>query len=185
MSAVAALLRGINVGGNQKLPMATLQRLCEGLALRHVSTYIQSGNVVFAAPERTALSKLAARLELAIEAECAFRPAVLLRNVDELRAVVEQNPFPAEAASEPQKLVVTFLRAPAPPAYLARVDELRGTFPERIEIRGLVSYTYFPAGIGKTKLPLAALERLLGAPCTARNWNTVVKLLAMAEGVAR
>ncbi|MBM3797517.1 MAG: DUF1697 domain-containing protein [Acidobacteria bacterium] len=161
-----------------------LRQLCEGLKLQTVSTYIQSGNVVFAVPVRTALDKLAARVEQAIEAECGFRPAVLLQTVEEMRTIVEHNPFPREAAQEPQKLVVTFLREPAPPAYLARVDEYRSVFPEQMAVRGLECYTYFPDGQGRTKLPLAALERGLCAPCTARNWNTVLKLLEMAQSAA-
>ncbi len=181
MPSIVALLRGVNVVGKNKLPMETLRILCEELKLRRVATYIQSGNVVFEVPARTSLNRLAVRLELAIEAECGFRPAVLLRTAAELRRVVQGNPFPAEAASEPQKLLVTFLREPAPVAYLDRLSALREAFPERVEVRGLESYTFFPDGQGKTKLPLASLERALGAPCTARNWNTVLKLLEMAE----
>ena len=178
MTPVVALLRGVNVGGHGKISMEDLRDICISLKLQDPKTYIQSGNVVFGAAEPD-LAKLADRLESAIEKRLAFRPKVILRSADDLRKIVTLKPFAWRAGFEPAKLAVFFLPD-------APIDEIRRNLlalkvgPEEIQCEGRELYIYFPDGMGRSKLP-PLLDRTLKMPATARNWNTVNKLLEMAE----
>lgn len=178
MTAVVAMLRGVNVGGHGKISMEELRAICVSLKLHNPKTYIQSGNVVFGAASHE-IPKIADRLESAIEKRLAFRPAVFVRSTDDLRAIVGRNPFARRHGFEPAKLAVFFLGDA--PAKEVR-DKLLATKvgPEEIRCAGRELYIYFPDGMGKSKLP-PVLGRTLKMPATARNWNTVNKLLAMAE----
>lgn len=175
-----SLLRGINVGGHKKLPMAELRELFAKNGCSDVQTYIQSGNVVFRAAD-TEREELATRLSGEIEESKGFRPGIMLLTPDELEAAANANPFP-EAASEPKTLHLWFLtRAPEDPD-LESLDDLRAA-TERCELRGMVFYLWAPDGIGRSKLASRA-ERALGVEATARNWRTVEKLRELAYEVA-
>jgi uncharacterized protein (DUF1697 family) len=178
MPSVICLLRGVNVGGHNKIGMDSLRTICSSLKLRNPRTYIQSGNVVFATTERD-LDKLARRIEDCIEKEHRFRPKVVLRTANEMRDVIARNPFASRKNIDAGKLVVSFLDE-APPAEAAkRLAEIK-VGPEELHVSGRELYLYFPDGQGRSKLP-ATLDRATKIPATARNWNTVNKLLAMAE----
>jgi uncharacterized protein (DUF1697 family) len=177
MAVWISFLRGINVGGNNLVPMALLKELYAELGLKEVHTLLQSGNAVFVAAKS---GKLATRIEQAIEARLHFRPRVMLRSLDELRRVAADNPFAQHAANEPNRLLVHFLeRAPAQGA----LAKLRGAHlgPEQFELRDHTLYVYFPEGVGKSKLTPARMDKALGVQGTARNWNTLQKLIALAE----
>lgn len=174
-----AFIRGINVGGKHLLPMDTLRALCARVGLGDARTYIQSGNVVFRAGKRE-MARAAGSLADAIEARCGFRPSVAVRTLADLRRVASARPFGGRGDLEPGKLLVMFLTGEAGPGAAAAIGALK-TNPERIELSGQETFLYFPNGIGKSKLPLAAVERALKTPGTTRNWNTVTKMLAMAE----
>jgi uncharacterized protein (DUF1697 family) len=177
MAVWISFVRGINVGGNNLLPMAVLKGLYAELGFEHVQTLLQSGNAVFVAGKR---AKLATRIEQAIEARFHFRPRVMLRSPDELRRVVADNPFPKQAKSEPNRVLVHFLeRAPAKGALQKLRDAHVG--PEQFELRDHTLYVYFPEGVGKSKLTPARMDKALGMQGTARNWNTLQKLIAAAE----
>lgn len=177
VSVGVAFIRGINVGGKNPLPMATLRAICEGAGLREVRTYIQSGNVVFSAPGR-AMGRAAKAIEEGIEREAGFRPSVVVRTLPELRAVVEVVPFEAE----PAKLVAMFL-AGTPGAGARRAVEEMAADPERLELIGREVFIHFPNGIGRAKLQIAKVEKAVGLPGTCRNWNTVLKMVELAGGV--
>ncbi len=178
MTAIVSLLRGVNVVGRHKIKMDSLRAIYESLRLEGAQTYIQSGNVVFKS-RRQDPAKLARRIEDAIEQEFGFRPAVILRTSFEMRDVVAGNPFANRQNIEPNKLLVNFLAAD--PGQEARDNLLKiKTDGEELRIRGRELYIYFPDGVGRSKLP-ALMERALKAPGTARNWNTVTKLLEIAE----
>lgn len=179
MPVLVSLLRGVNVGGHHKINMDALRTLCESLGLRHVQTHVQSGNVVFLAPP-SKLPNLAARIETAIEKSCGFRPSAILRTTDELRDVVARNPFAARPDVPPNRLLVTFLAADPGPEARDRVRAIK-TDPEELHIDGRELYIFFPDGIGRSKLPQAAIDKALQTPGTARNWNSVTQLLEMAE----
>ncbi len=177
MTTWIALLRGINVGGNNRLPMADLAAILEASGARGVRTWIQSGNAVFDADPADARA-FAASVSAAIRERHGFAPHVLVVPAAALRAVIERNPYP-EAAADPTSLHVFFLDAePAAPdhASLARV----AAPDERYAVDGAVCYLHVPSGLGRSKLALK-LEKGLGVPATARNWNTVLKLAALAN----
>jgi uncharacterized protein (DUF1697 family) len=180
---MVSLLRGVNVGGHNKIGMAELRGLYESLGMSRPQTYVQSGNVVFETGERK-LERVAERLEEGIERTFGFRPAVILRTAGELRDAVERNPFAARGGIEPSKLLVTFLRSDPGEEVREAVRRIP-TGPEELRIDGREMYIYFPNGMGRPKLSLAQVERTLKVAGTGRNWNTVTKLLEMAEQLAR
>lgn len=170
-----ALLRGINVGGARKLPMADLRAILADAGCADVTTYIQSGNAVFTHAARSA-PKLETDLEQAIEAATGLHVPVRLRSAAQLAAVVRGNPFPGV---EPTKLVVLFLKDKPDPAALRSIDA-NAFAPEAFVARGREIYLHLPNGQGRAKLP-QALGRIK-TPATARNWQTVMKLLDLASG---
>lgn len=180
MAAVISMLRGVNLG-SRRMKMDRLRTLYESLGLRSVQTYVQSGNVVFQSAERT-IPKLAKRIEDAVEKEFGFQSAVILRTASEMRDVVARNPFDGREDVHPGKLLVWFLSSD--PGEEARV-KVRAVpaEPEELHIDGRELYIYFPNGQARPKLSMTACQRALKIPGTGRNWNTVVKLLEMAEGL--
>ena len=179
MTAVVSLLRGVNVGGHRMIGMDALRGLYGSLGLQNVQTYIQSGNVVFTTEERN-LPPLAGRISAAIEHAFGFRPDVVLRTANELREVVAGNPFATRPAIDPSKLHVTFLAGDLSAEARKKVLEIT-TDPEELRVGSRHLYIYYPDGAGRAKLSMALVERTLKTPATGRNWNTVAKLLAMAE----
>jgi uncharacterized protein (DUF1697 family) len=177
MKTYIALLRGINVGGNNVLPMKDLVALLEDLGSRNVKTYIQSGNAVFQSEEENA-SLLSDRIKVAIRNSHGFEPQVLLLELEEIEKAVESNPFP-EAESEPKTLHLHFLASMPKDPDLEVLASLKGE-RERFVLEDRVFYLHAPDGIGRSKLAANA-EKLLGVAMTARNWRTVCKVTAMAK----
>ena len=171
-----ALFRGINVGGNNLLPMKKLVRHFEALKLKNVRTYIQSGNVVFDTDEKNAKS-LAKKITQRIEREHGFGPQVLLISREELQKAIQANPFP-QAVSEPKSLHFFFLEKPAAKANIEALD-LAKTPTESYVLKGCLFFLHAPDGIGRSKLAATA-ERHLGVATTARNYRTVEKIVEMA-----
>jgi uncharacterized protein (DUF1697 family) len=181
MRVAISLLRGINVGGHNCIKMEPLRAMYESLGLRDVQSYVQSGNIVFRTTARD-LAPLARRIESKIEQTFGFRPAVVIRSPSELREVIRRNPFTARPEIEPNRLLITFLAAD--PSQEAREKMLATKAdPEELRIEGREVYAYFPNGVGRAKLSPALIEKTLKTPGTGRNWNTVVKLIEMAEAL--
>lgn len=175
MTTLIALLRGINVNGNNKLPMKELSALLAGMGLLDVQTYIQSGNVVFRCDLKSKAT-LAAKISAAIKAQHGFAPHVLLLEAAELKKAMAGNPYP-EAVAEPKSLHLFFLDdAPQHPD-LKSLDAVK-TDSERYKLANKVFYLHTPDGFGTSRLAARA-EKLLGMAATARNWNTVCKLAKM------
>ena len=172
-----ALLRGINVGGHNALPMAELRSTCAGLGWRDVRTYIQSGNVVFRADAGAA--RLEHDLEQALERRFGLRVPVLVRAAAAWPDYVRGNPFPEESREEGNRVMLALSRAPLLPDAVDRLRE-RAADGERIERVGDALWIHFPAGSGRSKLSPGLLDRLAGSPVTTRNWRTVVKLHEMS-----
>jgi uncharacterized protein (DUF1697 family) len=179
MPVVVSLLRAVNVGGHAVIKMADLQALYESLKFRDVRTYVQSGNVVFRTDSGD-LKALSKKIQVAIEKRFKVTPGVLLRTADELRGIVAANPFAKRADVLPAKLLVYFLHAELSRDAAAELKKLPPKREELIPTKREL-YIYFPDGMGKSRLPWRALEKLCITPGTGRNWNTVTKLLAMAE----
>ena len=182
MPTHVALLRGINVGGRNRVAMAALREVVEGLGHSDVATYIQSGNVVFTSAE-TDPGTLAAALEAAIAGRLGVRPKVMIRTCRELAQVVADNPFPGQ--DNPRLVHAVFWNGPLGAEELAAVDAARQRSRElgsRDEARvvGNTLYLHTPDGFGRSELA-AQLTRTGGGQTagTARNWATVGRLLAM------
>src|ERR1700732_549408 len=179
MPVVISMLRGVNVGGHNKIKMDALRALCESLKLRDPRTYVQSGNVVFRTEERD-LGRLAKRLESEIERSFGFRPDVIFRTTAELRKAIARNPFALRRGIEPSRLLVIFLAND--PGQEARDQVLTiKTDPEELRIDGREIYIYYPNGLARPKLSWTVIEKTLKTRGTGRNWNSVTKLLEMAE----
>ncbi|MEU6812068.1 DUF1697 domain-containing protein [Streptomyces sp. NPDC046831] len=180
MTMYAALLRGINVGGNRKIPMAGLRALLEDLGHEGVRTYLQSGQAVFAAGGGDEES-LAARLTEAIEERFGFTVDVIVRDHAYLRAVAEACPFPS-AELEGRQLHVTYFSAPVDASRFAEIDRA-ARLPEEFRLGDRVLYLYAPNGLGRSQLAtdLARPRLTKGLIATTRNWNTVVKLVELTR----
>ncbi|MFE5297913.1 DUF1697 domain-containing protein [Streptomyces sp. NPDC056632] len=178
-TSYAALLRGINVGGHRKVSMAQLRSLLEELGHRDVKTYLQSGNAVFTTDADTAPGELTAALEGAIEERFGFHVDCLVLDHERLAAVAENCPFPA-AELEGKQLHAFYLSGPLDEQRLAAVDRA-AYLPEEFALGDRVLYLYAPEGLGRSKLGevLSRPALFKGLTVTARNWNTVVKLVEM------
>jgi uncharacterized protein (DUF1697 family) len=179
MKTVVCLLRAVNVGGHAVIKMAELKALYESLKFHDVQTYVQSGNIVFRS-ESSDLDAVATKIRAAIEKRFHVTPGVMLRTVDDLKRIVKRNPFAKRSGIEPAKLHVCFLQSALSRAAISDLGKL--TFnPEELVPSERELFIYFPNGAGNSKLPWRAVDRICGAPGTSRNWNTVNKLLQMAE----
>ena len=167
------LLRAVNVGGTGRLPMAGLRQMLTDLGLGHPQTLIASGNAVFDDP---GLPDLAGRLAAELAARFGLKTDLFLLDLAALQAVHDANPFAGAATADGAKVHALFLARPttlpAEAASLATTEKLHLT-PEAL-------YLHAPDGIGRSKLA-ERLPKLLAVPVTARNWNTVTALLALAR----
>jgi uncharacterized protein (DUF1697 family) len=179
MAVIICMLRGVNVGGHNKIKMDALKALCVSLKLKDPQTFIQSGNVIFRTEEND-LANVAKRIGDAIQKKIGFCPDVILRTATELRAVTKQNPFAKRDGIEPGKLLVMFLGSGPGKEALKKALTI-ATEPEEMHIIGREVYIYFLNGQGRSKLPWPKIERALGTSGTGRNWNSVTKMLEMAE----
>jgi uncharacterized protein (DUF1697 family) len=179
MPVLISMLRGVNVGGHNKIKMDALRAVYSSLKFEDPQTYVQSGNVIFKTAERD-LALVAKRIQQSIERKFACRPAIILRTTAELREVIAKNPFAKRANIDPAKLLVTFLASD--PGDAARENLCEQEFdPEELHASSRELYIYFPNGIGKSKLPWPRIDKLLGTIGTGRNWNSVTKMLQLAE----
>jgi uncharacterized protein (DUF1697 family) len=160
------------VGGKNKLPMGDLRALFTSVGYADVATYVQSGNVVFTAS--AAVDSQA--IESAIATRLGIVTTVILRSANELRRVVAANPFPA---ADPSHLHVGFMARP-PAGDAAKRLDAASFRPEQFALVGREIYYHLPNGMGRAKLP-PVLDRQLKVPTTVRNWNTVNKLIELAE----
>lgn len=172
-----ALMRGINVGGRNKLPMKDLAAMFEVAGCADVRTYIQSGNVLFSAPEDLA-TRVPGLVGTAIAEQFGYRIPIILRSAERFAAIVAANPFVA-AGAEDRELHVAFLADAPARAVVARLDGLRSS-EEELAAAGAEVYLRLPGGVARTKLSNANFDRLLDTTSTMRNWRTTKKLLELA-----
>jgi uncharacterized protein (DUF1697 family) len=183
VKTVIALLRGINVGGHGKLPMAELVKICEAAGCVSPRTYIQSGNVVFGTKARD-FRALKKKLEHALHAGKQLVSPVFLRSPEELRAILDENPFSGAPGYDPSRLAILFLPQALTPPQRAALAALPCADSEEIVCRDAEIFVYFPQGMGRSKVP-ALIDRALRIPSTARSANTVEKLWEMAAARPR
>jgi uncharacterized protein (DUF1697 family) len=175
MGTHVALLRGINVGGKNRLPMADVVRLFERAGASDVVTYIQSGNVVFCAPKTEGL---AAKIEKAIVKEVGFEVPIVLRAAEELAALVGRNPFLKRGISA-DLLHVGFLADEPDVARVAGLDRARSP-GDSFEVLGSEVFLHLPNGVARSKLTNAWFDSKLATTTTVRNWRTVTTLVEMS-----
>lgn len=180
MTMYAALLRGINVGGHKKVPMAELRALLGELGHGDVRTHLQSGNAVFSSASGDE-DTLAAELETAIADRFGFSASCLVRDGAYLAEVVRACPFPA-AELEGRQLHVTYTDLPLDAARFAALDAA-SFLPEEFRLGDRALYLYAPDGLGRSDLAAALARPALtkGLVATSRNWNTVVKLAELTS----
>ena len=176
MAVHVALLRGVNVGG-KLVAMTALRKLAEDLGASDVRTLLNSGNLVFASPKRG--PALEALLEAEAEKKLGLKTRFFVRSPAEWAAVIAANPFPEAARDDPSHLVAMVLKD-APTA--AAADALRAAIGgrETAVVAGRTAYLVYPDGIGRSKLTINVVEKKLATTGTGRNWNTVLKLAALA-----
>jgi uncharacterized protein (DUF1697 family) len=180
MSIYISLLRGINVGGQNRLPMDGLREMLAEMGFIDIRTYVQSGNVVFRADDADP-EELSRRIEKRIQQAYAYSVAVFTRQPQDLQRILANNPFLIGRQEDPARLHVTFLyREPDADAWSKTIAP-PGIMDEFA--RGVQEvYIFCPNGYGKTKLSNDFFERKLGVQATTRNWNTVNTLYQMVEG---
>lgn len=180
-TAYAALLRGINVGGKRKVPMAELRTLLTGLGFGDVRTYLQSGNVVFTDTSADDEDVLATRLRDAMEERFGFVVDTIVRGHAYLQGVVDACPFPA-AELEGRQLHAIYYSTAMDPSRFESLDPTQ-FLPEEYRLGDRVLYLYAPNGLADSKLAvtLSARTPKSGVVATSRNWNTVVKLAEMTR----
>jgi uncharacterized protein (DUF1697 family) len=176
-----ALLRGINVGGKNMLPMSDLTAMFVAAGCADVETYIQSGNVVCRARPAVA-KKLPAAVATAILKRSGYRVPVVLRTADELRDVARGNPF-LTAGGDPDTLHVAFLAGTPKAGGVAALDPRRSP-PDEFVVRGREIYLRLPNGVARSKLTNAYFDKALATTSTVRNWRTVLKLHGLVESRA-
>lgn len=177
-SVQVALLRGINVGGKNKLPMKDLAEIFVDAGCANVATYIQSGNVIFEASN--ALSKkIAAIVKAEIESRFGLSIPVVLRSAEEMSTVVSSNPF-LSAGADPEHLHVAFLSGEPSADRVAAIDADRSP-GDAFAVRSRDVFLHLPNGVAKTKLSNAFFDSKLATTSTVRNWRTVLKLVELTR----
>jgi uncharacterized protein (DUF1697 family) len=182
VTVYVSMLRGVNVGGHGRIKMDALQEAYLRVGLRDVSTLLQSGNVIFTSrlKDRAALAK---RITQEIERSFDLQIEVVIRTLDEVRTIVERGPVLSPRADMSKLLVMFLSGVPDAQGQAALVKQHKG--PEMIEVRGPEVYLYYPDGVGGSKLSTAFIENKLKVAGTARNWNTLAKLVEAGTKITR
>lgn len=181
MNQYIAILRGINVGGNRKIKMADLKELFTGLGFTEISTYIQSGNVLFSSAKAEDTMALGDKLEQAIAKTFGFDVPVIVRTVEELQQAVAANPFYASPDADIERLHLTFLKTTPEADKLDAINEINHS-PDKFAIIGNHAFVYCSGRYSESKLTNAFFEKKLKVPATTRNWKTVLKLMDLSMG---
>ena len=179
MPIYISLLRGINVGTNKRMKMQELRSSCEQLGFDQVATYIQSGNVVFKGAKLSP-SAVSKKIEKQIECNFGFHADVITRTASKFKKIIASNPLLKKPGTDESKLHVLFLSAPPSVGAVKKIESLT-LAPDRMWVSDTEIHFYFPNGVSGSSLWKHNLDRITGISCTMRNWNTVNKLLEMAE----
>ncbi|OAS16354.1 DUF1697 domain-containing protein [Paenibacillus oryzisoli] len=179
MARYIAMLRGINVSGQKIIKMDRLRQLFESMAFRNVSTYIQSGNVIFDGDELDA-AILRDRIVHELKEQLTFDISVIIRTPEELQEVVQNTPYATIKADENEQRYVTFLSQVPSEAALAKLAAAQNEVDE-YTVKGLTVYLLIRKNYGDSKFSNNFIEKKLGVAATTRNWETVNKLIQLAD----
>jgi uncharacterized protein (DUF1697 family) len=182
MQIYISILRGINVSGHKLIKMETLQKLYESLGFQNVTTYKQSGNVVFTASE-SGINKLEQIISKQIEKDFEVIVPVIVLTMDKLKEIVDNNPFLKDSSKDPNFLHTTFFVS-KPVNYNQNDIANKRQNGEEIVFSENVVYLYCPNGYGRTKLTNNFLETKLKVSATTRNWKTTSELLTIAQQIS-
>jgi uncharacterized protein (DUF1697 family) len=180
MNPYIVFLRGVNMAGHNSLKMNDLSGLFVSLGFNDVRTYIQSGNVIFSDQSGKSNTELAAIIEMAILKKFNFTIPAMIRNIDDLKNILRNNPFSNEENFNPGRMSAILLHKETTQN---QVDMVRNVDypPDKFKVLGREIFVYCPNGFGKTKLYTNFFEKKMGVTGTARNWNTINAILQMAE----
>ena len=179
METYISILRGINVGGQKKIRMADLKTLYERLKFKEITTYIQSGNVIFNTDKSLPRQEISKRIEEKITEKYNFIVPVIIRTKSEMVKTFSDNPFLDRKDINPERLHVTFLAGLPKQADKKRIEKLEFP-PDEFIIDGKEIYLHCPNGYGKTKLSNNFFENRLNVTATTRNWRTISILVSLA-----
>lgn len=182
METYISILRGINVSGQRKILMTDLKEIYEQLNLKAVSTYIQSGNVLFKTEQKLTIQQLVGNIEQAIQKKYTFEVPVLIRTFTEMKKVLENNPFLKEPTIDIEKLYVTFIKEMPDRSNSEILKDIDFSPDWFIRIEREI-FLYCPGGYGNTKLTNNLFERKMKTNATTRNWKTVKKLVELASAL--
>jgi uncharacterized protein (DUF1697 family) len=174
------MLRGINVGGKNIIRMDDLRSLYEKLAFKYVTTYVQSGNVIFATDKGFSDLSAAKKIEKAVGKSFKLNVRVIVRTINEMEGIIAANPFLQKRGVKIDKLHVTFLSEKPDPSRTAELRNLQKP-PDDFIIKGSEIYLHCPNGYGTTKLSNNFFEKELELSATTRNWKTVTTLATLAR----
>jgi uncharacterized protein (DUF1697 family) len=181
MPTYISILRGINVSGQKLIKMADLQKTYEKLGFGSITSYVQSGNVVFTG-KKAAPNELAISITQQIAKDFGFQVPVIVLTIDTLKQIIASNPFINDSEKDIAYLHVTFLSS-HPPKFDVKAIEEKKQIGEAIAFTNAAVYLYCPNGYGKTKLTNNFLETKLQVSATTRNWKTTTELVRMAEQI--
>lgn len=179
MNTYITLVRGINVSGQKMIKMPALVNLYESIGFKNVSTYIQSGNLLFKS-SISSPDKIAEKIEKNIKSTFGFEVKVIIRTPEELKMVINKNPFLKRDRIDTIRLYVSFL-SNEPDKKLIKDLQINKNESEEFQIIGKEIYLYLPQGFGNAKLQAGVFEKKLNVSATARNWKTVNALYEMAK----
>ncbi|HSZ52543.1 MAG TPA: DUF1697 domain-containing protein [Caulobacteraceae bacterium] len=177
-----ALLRGVNVGGRNRIAMDALRQIATALGFVGARTHLQSGNLVFLAPDGEGAA-IEEALRLAIAQQRGIDVPVFVRTQPAMAAAIGANPFAEAASGDPSHLLVTFSSGAPRRDRLAAIAAA-ARLGERVELVGRELFIHYAGGVAGSRLTTALIDRELGVTGTARNWTTVLALEALARSVA-
>lgn len=181
MTTYISILRGINVSGQKLIKMDVLRKSYEKLGFNNITTYLQSGNIIFT-DKGTDTNQLAQIISGQIEKDFGFQVPVIVLSIGKLQQIIEANPFAKEMDKDKAFLHVTFLSSPSDKYDLNTLEEKKQN-GEEISVTGNAVYLYCPNGYGRTKLNNNFLETKLKVTATTRNWKTTCELLKIAQQI--
>lgn len=181
METYIILLRGINVSGKNKLPMADLKALCESLGFTNVKTYIQSGNVVMQYPNVESNSEISNMLTQAIAKKFSYEVESVVLTIQRLKTIIEESPFLNIDNIDLSRCYITYLQTVPDMSRIEQLETIEYNSDKMI-FKNDVVYVYCPGGYGKTKFSNTFIESKLKVSATTRNWKTTNTLLELAGG---
>ena len=181
MSVMIALLRGVNLGGNKMVRMEDLRGLCGKLGFECAQTYVQSGNVVFRSKERNT-KRVADALKAAIAKKCGVECEVMVRTLEEMKDAAARNPFARRRDLDGSRMLITFVLDTLNAEERAAIEAVVLT-PDELIVQERETYAYYPNGFANGAKAWPGVNKVMKTRGTGRNWNTVRKLVEMAEAL--